>query len=79
MRPRRLGIGRFLAQIGGMQIQCPKCTVIAAIGTTKWFFDGGDCRELQGTEAGDAKAYERCQVLREAIFQAEKNVFTKAP
>ncbi len=62
-----------------MQVQCPKCKVIAAIGTTKWFFDGGECRELMGTAAGDARAYEQCTVLSEAISKAEKNVVTKAP
>ena len=62
-----------------MQVTCPKCSVIAAIGTTKWFFDGGECIELRGTEAGDAKAYEQCPVLFEAISEAEKNALTKAP
>jgi hypothetical protein len=47
--------------------------VIAAIGTTKWFFDGGECRELKGTEAGNAKAYEQCQALSEAVSKAQKN------
>jgi hypothetical protein len=33
-----------------MQVQCPKCRVIAAVGTTQWFFDGRNaCRELEGT------------------------------
>ena len=57
-----------------MQVQCPKCAVIAAIGTTKWFFDGGDCIELSGTQAGDAKDYRECQTLAEAIAKAEKNM-----
>jgi hypothetical protein len=61
-----------------MQVQCPKCLVIATIGTTKWFFDGGECRELRGTEAGEAKAYEQCTALLEAVSKAEKNVVTKA-
>jgi hypothetical protein len=61
-----------------MQVPCPKCTVIVAIGTTKWFFDGGECMELRGTEAGNAKAYEQCPVLSEAISKAEKNV-TQTP
>lgn len=56
-----------------MQVQCPKCKVIVAIGKTKWFFDGGECRELRGTEAGEAKAYEKCPVLIEAVGDAEKN------
>ena len=51
---------------------CPKCKVIVAIGATKWFFDGGRCRELPGTEAGDAEAYEKCPVLIEAVSKAEK-------
>ena len=62
-----------------MQVQCPKCGVIAAIGTTKWFFDGGECMELRDTEAGAAKAYEQCQTLSEAVSKAEKNVLTKVP
>jgi hypothetical protein len=62
-----------------MQIQCPKCTVIVAIGSTKWFFDGGECEELKGTEAGDAKAYEKCPTLRGAISEVEKNGITKTP
>jgi hypothetical protein len=62
-----------------MQVKCPKCSVIAAIGTTKWFFDGGECRDLRGTEAGDAKAYEQCPALYAAVIEAEKNVLTKAP
>ena len=60
-----------------MQIQCPKCSVIVAIGTTRWFFDGDECMELRGTEAGDAKAYEQCQTLCEAVSKAEKNVVIK--
>jgi hypothetical protein len=62
-----------------MQIQCPKCKVIAAIGYTKWFFDGGECEELKGTEAGDAKAYEKCPILRGAVSEAKKNGITKTP
>jgi hypothetical protein len=62
-----------------MQVKCPKCSVIAAIGTTKWFFDGGECRELRGTEAGVAQAYKQCPALYEAVIEAEKNVLTKAP
>ena len=61
-----------------MQVQCPKCKVIAAIGITKWFFDGGECRELKGTEAGHAGAYEQCPTLSEAISKAKKNTI-KAP
>ncbi len=61
-----------------MQVKCPKCRVIAAIGTTKWFFDGGECRELKGTEAGNAKAYEHCQTLSEAVSKAKNNA-TKTP
>jgi hypothetical protein len=74
-----LGTCRFRAHIGLMQIQCPKCSVIVAIGTTRWFFDGGECMELRGTEAGGTKAYEQCQTLCEAVSKAEKNVVTKAP
>ena len=57
-----------------MQIQCPKCRVIAAVGTTKWFFDGGTCRELAGTAAGDAGEYEKCPVLTKAVSEALKIV-----
>lgn len=56
-----------------MQVPCPKCKVIVAIGATKWFFDGGECRELRGTDAGDAKEYEKCPVLIEAVSKARKN------
>ena len=77
-RPRHLEIGRFWGHIGGMQIQCPKCKVIVAVGSTKWFFDGGECEELKGTEAGDAKAYEKCPTLRGAVSEAEKNRIIKA-
>jgi hypothetical protein len=62
-----------------MQVQCPKCSVIVAIGSTKWFFDGGECRELRGTEAGDAKTYEKCPVLIEAVSKAGKNSTTSTP
>jgi hypothetical protein len=62
-----------------MQVQCPKCEVIVAIGSTKWFFDGGECEELRGTEAGEAKAYEKCPVLREAVSKAEKNATNPRP
>jgi len=62
-----------------MQVQCPKCSVIVAIGTTKWFFDGGECIELRGTRAGDAKDYKQCQALSEAISKAGKNIVTKPP
>jgi hypothetical protein len=78
-QPERLGIGPIRAHIGGMQIQCPKCTVIVAIGSTKWFFDGGECEELKGTEAGAAKAYEKCPTLRGAVSEAEKYGIAKAP
>ena len=63
----------MLVHIDRMQVPCPKCKVIVAIGQTKWFFDGGECRELRGTEAGEAKAYENCPVLAEAVAQAKKN------
>jgi len=63
----------------GMQVQCPICLIIATRGTTKWFFDGGECRQLRGVEPGDAKAYERCEALSEAISKAARNVVTKAP
>jgi hypothetical protein len=66
------------AHIGHMQVRCPKCRVIATIGTTKWFFDGGECKELKGTEAGEAKAYEQCQALSEAVSKAKKNA-ARAP
>ncbi|OSI79828.1 hypothetical protein [Bradyrhizobium canariense] len=59
-----------------MQVQCPKCKVIVAIGKAKWFFDGGECRELRGTVAGDAKEYENCSVLIEAVSTARKNAAT---
>jgi hypothetical protein len=67
----------YLGAYWGMQVQCPKCAVSAAIGTTKWFFDGGECIELSGTRAGDAKDYQQCQTLAEAIAKAEKNSVTK--
>jgi len=56
-----------------MQVSCPKCRVIVAIGQTQWFFDGGECMELRGTKAGEAKAYENCPVLAEAVARAKKN------
>ncbi|MET4316284.1 hypothetical protein ABIC02_000023 [Bradyrhizobium sp. RT5a] len=56
-----------------MQVHCPKCQVIVAIGRDKWFFDGGECRELRGTVAGDAKEYEKCPVLIEAVSTVRKN------
>lgn len=59
-----------------MQVPCPKCKVIVAIGATKWFFDGRECGELRGTDAGDAKEYEKCQVLIEAVSKARKNATT---
>lgn len=59
-----------------MQVQCPKCKVIVAIGTTKWFFDGGECWELRGTVVGDAKEYEKCPILIEAVSKAGKNATT---
>lgn len=62
-----------------MQVQCPKCKVIAAIGSTKWFLDGGECRELRGTEAGEAGAYEKCPVLIEAVANAEQNAAALRP
>jgi hypothetical protein len=61
-----------------MQVQCSKCGVIATLGTTKWFFDGGECRELKGTGASDAKAYEQCGALSESISKAQKNVATNS-
>lgn len=64
---------------GPMQVQCHKCEVIVAIGATKWFFDGGECRELRGTEAGEAGAYEKCPVLIEAVAKAKKNAATPRP
>jgi hypothetical protein len=62
-----------------MQVQCSKCHVIATLGTTKWFFDGGECRDMKGTEAGDAKAYEQCGAQSESIAKAKKNVVTREP
>jgi hypothetical protein len=59
-----------------MQVPCPKCKVIVAIGSTKWFFDGGECWELRGTVAGDAGEYEKCPVLIEAVSKAGKNATT---
>jgi hypothetical protein len=59
-----------------MQVPCPKCSVIVAIGSSKWFFDGGECRELRGTVAGDAKEYEKCPILIEAVSKARKNAIT---
>jgi hypothetical protein len=56
-----------------MQVSCPKCKVIVAVGKTKWFFDGGECSQLRGTEAGEARAYENCPILVEAVAQAKKN------
>jgi len=56
-----------------MQVPCPKCKVIVAVGSTKWFFDGGECTELRGTPAGDAQEYEKCTVLIEAVSKAGKN------
>ncbi len=56
-----------------MQLRCPKCKVIVAIGTTKWFFDGGECWELRGTAAGNAKEYATCPVLIEAVSKAGKD------
>ena len=53
-----------------MQVKCPKCKVIVTVGTTKWFFDGGECQEPQGTAAADAGAYEKCPVLIEAMSKA---------
>lgn len=52
-----------------MQVQCPKCPVVAAVGTTKWFFDGGTCRELYGTAAADAGDYQKCTVLAKAVAE----------
>ncbi|UFW43447.1 hypothetical protein [Bradyrhizobium sp. WSM471] len=50
--------------------------MIVAVGHTRWFFDGGECRELRGTVAGDAKEYEKCSVLIEAVAKAGKNATT---
>jgi hypothetical protein len=50
-----------------MQVQCPKCRVIAAVGTTKWFFDDGTCPELDGSAAGDAGDYQH--VLAKAVAE----------
>jgi hypothetical protein len=61
---------RSIRHICGMQVQCPKCRVIAAVGATKWFFDGGTCLELDGTAAGDAGDYQRCNVLAKAVEEA---------
>jgi hypothetical protein len=55
-----------------MQVPCPICKVIVAIGTSSWFFDGGECRELRGTVAGDAKEYEKCPVLRSGVEGREE-------
>jgi hypothetical protein len=55
-----------------MQVPCPKCRVIVAIGATKWFFDGGECRELRGTAEGRAEQYEKCPALIEAVSKAAK-------
>ena len=78
-RSNRVEKWDILEHTGRMQVQCPKCEVIAAIGTTKWFFDGGECMELRGTQAGDAKDYRQCQTLAEAIDKAEKNLVTRPP
>lgn len=59
-----------------MQVQCPNCPVIATLGTTKWFFDGGECRELKGIELD--QALEKCPFLSEAVSKAKKN-FTQRP
>jgi hypothetical protein len=56
-----------------MQVPCPKCKVIVAVGRTRWFFDGGECRALRGTAAGDAQEYEKCPVLIEAVSKTGKN------
>ena len=40
------------------------CKVIVAIGLDQVVL--GECRELRGTVAGDAKEYEKCPVLIEA-------------
>ena len=70
----------FLTKCGGIpRCKCNAPNVIVAIGSTKWFFDGGECRELRGTEAGNAKAYENCSVLIEAVAKAEKNVINRPP
>ncbi|MBM7483915.1 MULTISPECIES: hypothetical protein [Bradyrhizobium] len=49
--------------------------MIVAIGKAKWFFDGGECRELRGTVAGDAKEYEKCSLI-EAVSTVRKNAAT---
>jgi hypothetical protein len=55
-----------------MQVPCPKCKVIVAVARTRWFFDGGECRALRGTAAGDAQEYEKCPVLIEAVSKTGK-------
>ncbi|MCK1519525.1 hypothetical protein [Bradyrhizobium sp. 17] len=50
--------------------------MIVTIGKAKWFFDGGECRELRGTVAGDAKEYEECPVLIEAVSTVRNNAAT---
>ena len=59
-----------------MQVRCPKCSVIATQGTTKWFFDGGDCRDLAGTKWGEAKEYQWCPTLSDVT---PKNTWTLTP
>jgi len=51
-------------------------TSIGIRSKAKWFFDGGECRELRGTVAGDAKEYEKCSVLIEAVSTVRKNAAT---
>jgi len=53
-----------------MQVQCPNCRVIAAIGATKWFIDGGSCPEFARTDLGEAEDYKRCHVLAKAVEEA---------
>jgi hypothetical protein len=48
--------------------------VIAAVGSKRWFVDGGKCRGLRGTISVDAKEYEKC--LLEAVSKAGKNATT---
>ncbi len=55
-----------------MKISCPQCTVIAAIGRTKWFLDGGPCRYSATTIAGGAAEHEQCQILAKTAAEAMK-------
>lgn len=57
-------------------MRCPKCSVIATVGSTKMFYDGGQCRDLAGTKWGEAEEYQWCPTLSDTL---PKNEWTLTP